>query len=131
MNRVSTIYAYTVIAVTASCCNLFLQYVFLQVYRASYAIELSIVAATAIVLPFKYMADKKFVFKFSAPNRAQDLLKFVTYTVVSIFTVAIFWGVEYAAHIFFNHPIARYIAGAVGLGLSFYAKYLLDKKYVF
>lgn len=126
-----TIYTYTTIAVVASSANLFLQYIFLEFFKAAYAIEISIVVATAVVLPFKYVADKKLIFQYVARNIMHDFGKFISYTVVSVFTVIIFWGIEYGAHLIFEQDALRYAAGAIGLAISFLAKYNLDKKYVF
>jgi putative flippase GtrA len=131
MRKHKTAYLYTAIAVTASCVNLLLQFTFLKLYAAKYAIELSIVVATAIVLPFKYLADKKLIFKFATHGVKQDAKKFANYTFVSVFTVAIFWGIEYSAHLISDNAAIRYSAGAFGLALSFLMKYQLDKRYVF
>jgi putative flippase GtrA len=131
MDKARVAYTYTAIATVASLANLLLQFLFLKIYTATYAVELSILIATAIILPFKYIADKKLIFKFIAVGPAQDFRKFANYTFVSIFTVAIFWGTEYGAHMFFGRDDLRYLGGAIGLGLSFYAKYQLDKIFVF
>jgi putative flippase GtrA len=131
MSKHKIAYIYTTIAVTASCANLLLQFIFLKLYTAEYAIELSIVIATAIVLPFKYVADKKLIFRFATHGVRQDAWKFANYTFVSLFTVAVFWGVEYSAHLIFDNAAIRYGAGALGLAMSFHIKYLLDKSFVF
>ena len=45
--------------------------------------------------------------------------------------VPLFWAVEFGAHHMFRTPSAQYLGGAVGLALSFYLKYALDKRFVF
>ena len=49
----------------------------------------------------------------------------------SVFTTAIFWGVEYAFHLIFGTGTMRYMGAVIGLALGFYIKYQLDKNYVF
>ena len=122
---------YTTIAVIASVANLCLQLLFMLLYAGDYAVELSIVFATALVLPVKYVADKRFIFEFSAQNTRQDLSTFVMYSSVSVLTVAVFWGCEYGFHLIFDSSLLRYLGGAIGLALSFYLKYQLDKRFVF
>ena len=123
--RISTVY--TFISLVASCSNLILQYIFLTFY----SVEFSIAFATLVILPFKFIADKKLIFSFVPEKKIDNLLKFIAYTSVSIFTVTIFWGVEFAFHLYFEDVAARYLGGAIGLTFSFYLKYLLDKRYVF
>jgi putative flippase GtrA len=131
MEKIQIVYIYAAIATVASLTNLLLQFLFLRVYTGNYAVELSIIVATAVILPFKYVSDKKLIFKFTALGAVQNFWKFANYTFVSIFTVAIFWGIEYAAHLLVDHAPMRYLAGAFGLTVSFYLKYMFDRRYVF
>ena len=61
----------------------------------------------------------------------QDGKLFVLYSFMGAFTIAIFWGFEYAFHIIFSTDSMRYTGGVIGLTICFYVKYMLDKKYVF
>ena len=121
---------YTLIAVTASVTNLLLQFLFLRVYSSAYAVELSIAVATALVLPLKYLADKRLIFGFDTQSHRHNVSTFLMYSLVSVFTVAEFWGCEYAFHLAFDSDALRYIGGAIGLALSFFMKYRLDKRFV-
>lgn len=122
---------YTSIAVLASTANLAIQAVLMGIYDGAMAIEVSMFLGTAIVLPFKYAIEKRFIFFFAATTTAEDARHFSRYTTVSLFTVLIFWSIEYAFHLLFRTDAMRYIGGALGLGCSFYLKYILDKRFVF
>ncbi len=131
MSRNDIAIRYTAIAVTASLTNLLLQFLFLLIYANAYAVELSITIATALVLPLKYLADKHFIFCFVTRSHQHNLSTFLMYSFVSVFTVAVFWGCEYAFHLAFDSEALRYIGGAIGLAVSFLMKYQLDKRFVF
>ncbi|TFZ00199.1 GtrA family protein [Ramlibacter humi] len=131
MTAASTAARYTAIAVIASLANLALQRCWMAAYTGPFAVETAAVLATGLVLPFKYLADKHFIFGFRTVSAVQDLHKLLQYTTASLFTVAIFWAVEFGAWRAFETPAAQYIGGALGLALSFHAKYLIDRRFVF
>lgn len=122
---------YAAIACVASLANLALQRALAAVYAGPLAVEAATVLATGLVLPFKYLADKRFIFGFRTQSGLQDLHKLLHYTTASLFTVAIFWAVEFGAYHIFRTAAAQYVGGALGLALSFHAKYLIDKRFVF
>jgi putative flippase GtrA len=122
---------YAAIAVVASLANLALQRGWMAVYAGPFAVEAAAVLATGVVLPFKYVADKRLIFGFRPVSGLHDLEKLLHYTMASLVTVAIFWAVEIAAYRTFRAPAAQYIGGALGLALSFHLKYLIDKRFVF
>jgi putative flippase GtrA len=123
--------AYVAIATVASSTNIFLQFLFVRLVDVPYAVELSVAFATALVLPFKYVADKKIIFKYHVEHVSRDIRTLIAYTLVSIVTVAVFWGTEFAFQYLFANEVLRYIGGTIGLGVSFYVKYRMDKRYVF
>jgi putative flippase GtrA len=122
---------YATIALVASATNLVLQSMLLLAYSGPLSVEFAAVVATAIVLPFKYVADKRFIFNFTALSPAKDLQHLALYSSASVFTVAIFWGFEFAAWRLLQTRSAQYVGGALGLAVSFYVKYVLDKRFVF
>lgn len=122
---------YSAIAISASAMNIALQVLILKFYKGPLAIELSIAMATGLILPVKYFLDKKFIFSFQVSSLSKDAKHFGLYTFVSLFTVLIFWGTEYGFHAFFQTDLMRYTGAALGLAVSFMAKYHLDKKFVF
>ncbi|HET6618998.1 MAG TPA: GtrA family protein [Dongiaceae bacterium] len=122
---------YTAIATSASMLNLLLQAIITWIYDGPLDVEGSIVIATGIVLPLKYSVERRLIFKFQPDSLLHDAKLFYLYTVVSVFTVLIFWCTEYAFHLIFEEDIMRYLGGAIGLAISFYSKYRLDRHFVF
>jgi putative flippase GtrA len=123
--------AYVAIATVASSTNILLQFLFVRFVDVPYAVELSVAFATALVLPFKYVADKKIIFKYRVDHVRKDLRTLIAYTLVSVVTVAVFWSTEFAFHYLFASEVLRYVGGIIGLAVSFYVKYRMDKKFVF
>jgi putative flippase GtrA len=122
---------YTAIAIVASTLNLLLQALFSRLYDGPLEVEGSMVIATGLVLPLKYSVEKRLIFEFQPRSLLHDAKLFYLYTVVSVFTVLIFWCTEYAFHLIFDEEAMRYFGGALGLAISFYSKYRLDRNFVF
>lgn len=122
---------YTIIALSASALNLLLQAAISWLYKGPLAVEASMVLATGLVLPLKYSIERRVIFEFQPASLLHDAKLFYLYTMVSVFTVLIFWCTEYAFHLIFRDDAMRYIGGALGLAISFYSKYRLDKQFVF
>lgn len=122
---------YTAIAIAASALNLLLQAVISWIYEGPLEVELSMVVATGLVLPLKYSVEKRLIFAFEPDSLLHDAKLFYLYTIVSVFTVLIFWCTEYAFHLIFREDAMRYVGGAIGLAISFYSKYRLDRHFVF
>ena len=122
---------YTIIALSASALNLLLQAAISWLYKGPLAVEASMVLATGLVLPLKYSIERRVIFEFQPASLLHDAKLFYLYTMVSVFTVLIFWCTEYAFHLIFRDDAMRYVGGAVGLAISFYSKYRLDKQFVF
>jgi putative flippase GtrA len=122
---------YSTIALAASALNLILQALIVHFYSGPFSIEISIMMATALVLPIKYYLDKRIIFDFKSNNLVHDIKHFRQYVFVSIFTVFVFWGTEAIFQAVFDSNTMRYIGGAIGLAISFYMKYQLDKRFVF
>jgi hypothetical protein len=83
------------------------------------------------VLPLKYSIERRVIFEFQPASLLHDVKLFYLYTAVSVFTVLIFWCTEYAFHLLFRDDVMRYVGGAIGLAISFYSKYRLDRQFVF
>ena len=122
---------YSTIATIATIGNLFAQVLFIWLYQGKYAVSLSILLGTGLILPIKYMLEKKLIYKFQAINLAHNTRIFLSYAFMGIFTTFIFWGIEFAFQLYFGTNTMRYLGGVIGLLLSFYIKYQLDKNFVF
>lgn len=127
--RIGVLYA--LFAALATSANLGTQALAVWVYRDAYAIQISILAGTAVGLLIKYILDKRHIFGFQADSIRHDSKLFALYSAMGVFTTALFWGVEYTFHWLFGTDAMRYLGGAIGLALGYVIKYHLDKRYVF
>lgn len=131
MSSGTLVLRYTAIAISASILNLLLQAVISWIYPGPFAVEAAMVLATGIVLPIKYSVERRVIFEFQPASLLHDAKLFYLYTMVSVVTVLIFWCTEYAFHLLFDDDAMRYVGGAIGLAISFYSKYRLDRHFVF
>ena len=127
--RIAVVYA--LVSALAIAANIGTQAVAMWIYSGAYAVELSVLAGTAIGFPIKYVLEKKHVFDFKADNLGHDTRLFILYGFMGVFTTAIFWGIEFTFHFFFGTDAMRYLGGAIGLTVGSYIKYPLDKRFVF
>ena len=127
--RIALVYA--LVSVLATVANISTQALSIWLYSGTYAVELSVMAGTAIGFPIKYLLEKKYVFNFKVNNLSHDTRLFILYGFMGVFTTAIFWGIEFAFHHVFGTEVMRYLGGAIGLSLGSYSKYHLDKRFVF
>jgi len=123
--------SYSIFALIATAANISSQDIAIRWYTGSYAITLSILFGTAVGLLVKYVLDKKYIFKFRTENVVQDTRVFALYTLMGVFTTAIFWGFEFGSNLLFASKQARYLGGIFGLGIGYWMKYHLDKHFVF
>lgn len=122
---------YVAFAIIATVANLGCQALVIWLYKGLFAVPLSIVMGTAAGLPIKYGLEKRYIFGFESDNFAHDSQIFMLYSFMSVFTTALFWGIEYAFHNAFGTDAMRYLGGAIGLTLGNIIKYYLDKRFVF
>jgi putative flippase GtrA len=122
---------YAIIALIATAANLAAQALAVLIWSGPWHIEASVLVGTAVGLVLKYVLDKAFIFRFKAENAAHDLATFVLYTGMGIVTTLVFWGFEFAFYRAFEDKSLRYVGGLIGLGIGYWAKYHLDKRFVF
>jgi putative flippase GtrA len=127
--RIALVYA--LVSAFATVANIGTQAMSMWIYSGAYAVELSVLAGTAMGFPIKYVLEKKHVFGFKADNLGHDTRLFILYGLMGVFTTAIFWGIEFAFQYIYGTDTMRYLGGAIGLTLGSYIKYHLDKRFVF
>jgi hypothetical protein len=127
--RIAVMYA--LVSALATFANILTQAVVIWIYSDAYAVELSVLAGTAVGFPIKYVLEKKYVFYFKAESIGHDTQLFILYGFMGVFTTAVFWGFEFAFHFFFDTDAMRYLGGAIGLTVGAYIKYHLDQRFVF
>jgi putative flippase GtrA len=128
---VSILVLYTLFAAFSTIINIGTQMLSIGLYTGLYAVEVSMLIGTVIVLPLRYFLEKRYIFTFNSNNIAHDGKLFVLYSFMGVLTTTIFWGVEYAFYFIYDTDTMRYVGGVIGLVIGFYVKYQLDKKFVF
>lgn len=91
----------------------------------------SILFGTAAGLVVKYWLDKNYIFRFRATNAIHDARTFMLYSVMGIMTTLIFWAFEFGFQAVFQTKNMRYLGGIIGLGIGYFVKYQMDKRFVF
>lgn len=123
---------YALMAAIATAINIAVQDIMIFLYNGPGRLWISVLCGTGVGLLVKYVLDKRYIFRFMANNAMHDGRTFVLYATMGLATTAIFWGVEFAFHAWFDGARGmRYFGGVIGLAVGYAAKYRLDKRYVF
>lgn len=121
---------YVLFAVAAGIANILTQ---ATISRASpnVTVVASILAGTAVGFLVKYVLDKRWVFFDGYQDAIGEIRKITAYGAFGVATTLMFWGVELGAWHAWKTAEAKYIGAVVGLAIGNWAKYLLDKRFVF
>jgi len=122
---------YTIIALIATAANLGAQELTVRAWHGAYQIEISVFIGTGVGLVAKYVLDKIFIFRFRAANTLHDLQTFILYAAMGVVTTLVFWGFEFGFNSAFQDKNMRYVGALIGLAIGYWAKYHLDKRFVF
>lgn len=122
---------YFIFALIATAANICTQDLFVHAYGGGLQLLVSVIVGTGVGLVVKYLLDKKYIFRFHTRSVAHDTRTFMLYTVMGLATTVIFWGFEFGFHHLFETREMRYLGGVIGLGIGYFVKYHLDKRYVF
>ena len=122
---------YILFALFATLINIGTQMLTCALFTQTHIIEISIIMGTIAGLVSKYLLDKRYIFYFKSQHMAHDGQLFMLYSLMGVFTTAIFWIVEYGFHHVFGTDMMRYLGGVLGLSIGYVIKYKLDKTYVF
>ena len=122
---------YTFFASISICIILLTQHLAFLLYSGKWALYVALVLSTLTVLLTKYILDKKYIFYYKVKDRKDDFDKLFLYSVMGVFTTAIFWTVEIVFNNIFGSPLAKYFGAGLGLSVGYIIKYNLDKRYVF
>lgn len=122
------ILSYVVLAIAA---NIGSQNLVIDVYSGSYSVPLSVMCGTGVGLLVKYWLDQRYIFQFQPQGILHDSRTFMLYALTGLATTVIFWGFEFLFDHFFQTKVFRYIGGVIGLLIGYFAKYHLDKRFVF
>ena len=122
---------YAIIALIATAANLGAQAISVRVWTGLWHIEISVLVGTAVGRVLEYGLDKIYIFRFKADDALHDLQTFILYTGMGVVTTLLFWGFEFGFYQAFQDKSLRYLGGLIGLVLGYWAKYHLDKRFVF
>jgi putative flippase GtrA len=122
---------YALLAAIATAANIGAQELAIRAYDGPLGVAISILAGTALGLAVKYLLDKRYIFGFRARNVRHDLWIFVLYTGMGVATTLLFWAFELSFNRVFETREMRYVGALIGLTLGYWAKYHLDKRFVF
>ncbi len=131
MPRFSLALKYALFASLAMLANIGVQRLALLAYGGRYSLYIAMGLGTMTGLVVKYILDKRYIFYYKTDTRQQDLLKFLLYSLMGVFTTAVFWGTELLFDFFLPFGEAKFIGAAVGLTIGYTTKYFLDKRFVF
>lgn len=122
---------YAAFAVVATLCNLLAQRASLAAYDGPGALAAAMAAGTALGLAVKYALDKRWIFYDRETGLAPHTRKAFLYTLMGVFTTAIFWGTETAFWLAWRTDAMREAGAVLGLTVGYVIKYRLDKRFVF
>lgn len=121
---------YVLFAAASTVANLLTQELVFQVAPVM-RLALSILAGTIVGFALKYTLDKRWIFYDAYTTHTQEMGKVMLYGAFSVVTTAIFWAVEVTFWAVWQTSIAKYAGAVLGLSIGYWAKYLLDREYVF
>ena len=122
---------YGVFAVLATLVNLTVQRLILRFGDGIVIFAFALAAGAAIGLLVKYILDKHWIFGDISVGVAEHTKKFSLYILMGIFTTIIFWTTETVFWLTWKTDTMREIGAIIGLGIGYFAKYNLDRRYVF
>ena len=102
----------------------------LSIYKSvDIATLLKLATATIAAFIFKYSVDRFLVFKKEKyTSKQKEITGIGLYTLFSVFTTFLFWGVQLSFKIYLNQ---EYLGLILGLAAGYTIKFFLDKYFVF
>jgi putative flippase GtrA len=122
---------YTVLAAIATAANIGAQELAIRAYHGPFRVAVAVFVGTGVGLVVKYLLDKRYIFRFMTRDLLHDMQVFILYTTMGIATTVLFWAFEFGFNHLFETKGMRYLGGLIGLALGYWAKYNLDKRFVF
>ncbi len=125
------IFRYSTFAVLATAVNFISQTAVLTLVGSTYGVGISLVAGTLAGFIAKYVLDKKYLFFDELGSVKRETTKMLLYGLTAVITTLAFWSLELGAWGLWHTPMAKYTGGAIGLCIGYFAKYRLDRRFVF
>ena len=118
-------FLYFLFALFAAPVNLIGQHISLNYHENLF---LAVIVGSALALVFKYILDSSIVFD---GKKRINLKTFLTYACIGACITPIVWIVEVIFLNIFGTVFMRDVGAFLGLGIAYYIKYEIDKRYVF
>jgi putative flippase GtrA len=122
---------YTAFAILAITLNMIVQMTIFHLYNGFLELYAGLACGTVAGMLVKFILDKKYIFKYRAPDTGKNVITFIMYCLMGLITTCIFWGMEIMFDYMFNNDSGRLLGGLIGLILGYTAKYFLDRRFVF
>lgn len=122
---------YAAFAILATIANLGTQSAILAIDDQALVYYFALAAGTGIGLVVKYILDKSWIFADQSRGIAAHAQKFSLYTLMGVITTLIFWGTETLFWFTWHTHEARVAGALLGLGIGYFVKYQLDRRFVF
>lgn len=122
---------YIAFAIVATVGNLASQRVVMDSAAGPFGYWLALLAGTLVGLVVKYVLDKRWIFADPAGGFSGHRRKFSLYALTGVVTTFIFWGTETLFWLTWQSQAARETGAVLGLAVGYFAKYHLDRRYVF
>lgn len=131
MSNLTLALHYSAFAIIATTANLGTQSAILAFDDQALVYYLALAAGTGIGLVVKYILDKTWIFADRSKGVAAHAQKFSLYTLMGVVTTLIFWATETAFWFAWQTHEARVAGALLGLGVGYFVKYQLDRRFVF
>ena len=131
LTRGELVARYVAFAVVSTVVNLGLQHLSLAAYRGPFAVAISILAGTGAGFLCKYVLDKRFIFFDARAAAAREAGRLALYGATGVVTTLIFWACEIGLWRAVGADWGKDVGGVIGLAIGYWAKYQLDRRFVF
>nr|WP_321441321.1 GtrA family protein [uncultured Hyphomonas sp.] len=125
------VFRYTAFAAIATLVNLGTQRLVLAFGTDALFYAAAVAAGTLTGLVVKYILDKRWIFGDMQTGLKAHGRKFTLYTIMGVFTTAIFWSSETAFWFIWKTDLMREVGAIAGLAVGYFVKYQLDRRFVF
>ena len=122
---------YTLFAFLAILANLLTQRLALLAGNTTGHLAFAIASGTIVGLIIKYLLDKRWIFYDNSIGLKAHGRTFMLYTAMGLVTTAIFWTTETAFWLILQTDKMRELGAVLGLAVGYWAKYHLDRRFVF
>lgn len=131
MSNLTLALHYAAFAILATTANLGTQSAILAIDDQAVVYYFALAAGTGIGLVTKYILDKRWIFADPSRGVAAHAQRFSLYTLMGVVTTLIFWGTETLFWFTWHTHEARVTGALLGLGIGYFVKYQLDRRFVF